>query len=315
MIANKLKILCYGASVTAQKDESGYVQQLRELLPNEHYSIKKIGRGASHFEYAGFGYAREILDYEPDILIVDWLTPSMKKFNQRKVDLFNEYFISKGIVPIWVNFPRKDDLENQRECYLQVKKSCEKYDLTLLDVTKYVKEDPEKYLRDIVHTSKEGAVLYAAYLAEIIQNQHYSLGNITSNCTFDFPKCKEVNSILNNNKSYSQDIHGGVNSLEVLIECYIGPNVPFIKVTAYGSNDSEEVSEKIINPADPWCYYSRKMVLPSIKFQMECEIIKLTIEVANGDPFEDINLLKDINEEITIEKNFNILNIVTYSLE
>lgn len=314
MNKNKIKVLCYGASVTAQKDASGYVQQLIDLLPNNKFDVAKIGRGASHFEYAGFGFSREIEAHNPDILIVDWLTPSMKSFSQNKIDIFNEHFISLGIHIIWVNFPRKDDLKNERPCFRQVNNSCQKYGITFLDINSHIMHDPDKYLRDSVHTTQEGAVLYAELLAQAVHN---AISSSTPIYTLKhvLPSINKVSATVSLNSPFCIELDGTSNSLEILIECFIGPNTPMLNVRAFGDERIGEVEELTVNPVDPWCYYTRKMVLPIILVKLKSKIKKIELSVGEGDPFENVVLNKEIKEKVGSKKCLELTNIVTYSTD
>lgn len=303
----KLKVLCYGASVTAQKGDAGYVQRLAELLPKDQYDVVKVGRGASHFEYAGYGFSREIAGYRPDILIVDWLTPSMKEFSARKILLFNKRFAEQGVRVIWANFPRIDDLNNQRVCFSQVRQSCKDFNLEFVDLNKYVVGEPRRYLRDIVHTTDAGAKLYAEVLCNQVTSKHTSI-NVNSIDGSGFPEIVEAQTIVNVKTALTLTLKADKRKVDILLECFIGPNSPFLKfkVECEGCEDIE----KVINPLDAWCYYTRKMVLPTIPFESTKPITHLTITAETGDPLNTISLNKELSEEVSEEKFIELSKVV-----
>lgn len=100
-----MNLVCFGASVTAQSTEAGYFQQLlRSSSICSFSSVQKVAFGASHFEYAGYGFIQDVLDMEPDVCIIDWLTPSMKGFSEYKIHLLNWSLLEIGAFPIWFFF-------------------------------------------------------------------------------------------------------------------------------------------------------------------------------------------------------------------
>ncbi|PRO69894.1 SGNH/GDSL hydrolase family protein [Alteromonas gracilis] len=303
----KLKILCYGASVTAQKGDSGYVQRLTELLPKDDYEVIKIGRGASHFEYAGYGFSREIADYAPNILIVDWLSPSMKEFSVRKLTTFNKCFTEQGVRVIWVNFPRKDDLNNQRKCFSQVRQSCKDFNLEFIDLNKYLVKEPDKYLRDVVHTTEVGARLYAEVLFDLITSKQNPRTDNSIDVT-NLPVIVETPATVDQSTPFKLAMKVQKRKVDILLECFIGPNTPFLKFRA--ESGGYETIEKVVNPLDPWCYYTRKMVLPTVSLESTKPITHLSIHAETGEPLDLITLNKALAEEALDHKFIELSKIV-----
>lgn len=64
----------------------------------------------------------------PNICIIDWLTPGSVKFN-KKISTLSNFLLSKNCLPLLVNFPRTDDIDNERAYYKQVKDYCEQLGL------------------------------------------------------------------------------------------------------------------------------------------------------------------------------------------
>lgn len=303
-----MKILFYGASVTAQKNDSGYVQVLlRDSMKYPEFEISKISYGGSNFNQAGFSFLPEIISLKPDIVFLDWLTPSALVFNDDKLKFFNETLLKNNIVPIWLNFPRKDDFCNSRQCYRQVKDSCSNYDIPFIDFTELlpeVKINPEAYLRDVVHTTELGAKSYAelilAYLLEVDLCKLKSLERVFSHNLYLLPKiisCN-LNVTAQNYNSIEFEIPSD-GSFEFLIEAKIGPKSGI--VTCYLINEKDKVLKTVHkNTCDPWCYYEREMIMKIISDELSRGKYKLKMIVNPIDPFEFIEL-RDKNPECDIQ--------------
>ncbi len=296
-----MKLVCYGASVTAQKDKSGYFFYLQNLLEKHGFSvIERLSFGASHFDYAGFGYSRLLIDLKPDICLIDWLTPSMKEFTTDKIVKLNNELIINGAIPIWVNFPRKDDLNNERKCFQQVKNACHDASIEFWDFCEMVngvKEHPEKFIRDVVHTNEIGALSYAEVLAcNLIKDRH--IPKLTDTPIKKLPLVYSFERKINIGEMVCVDIKLSQETLvEVLLEAIIGPAVCLFELEIIEKHTGNIVLKKEVNPADPWCYYERTMVLPPIKAQCDKGDYTLGILAVDGDPLSSIELRQPINRE------------------
>lgn len=311
----KIKVLCYGASVTAQKGSSGYFEKLQNNLQSQEVELTRVSFGASHFDYAGFGYCSMINKLDPDIIVIDWLTPSMKNFSLSKLRIFHEFLHFSNIKVFWFNLPRKDDLENRRACFMQVKNICEEYDFHFVDIVSELPEfklETERYLRDIVHTTEDGALLYAEVISKKI-GMEFKKTRTTSPNVFDLgqlPVIHEFDTFITSAENIQLDVTASRDELEILINCQIGPNVPFLKVSIY---QSELIESRVINPADGWCYYNRSMVLPPIRFKIPNGEYRVFIKANRGEPIRDIVLRNPIRKELlTKSKQTLVSNIVTF---
>lgn len=310
-----MKIVCYGASVTAQKNSGGYYSYLESYFASKpEIELSRLSFGASHFDFAGFGYARLLLDKQPDIAIIDWLTPSMKRFTLEKIIKLNNALIEKNCLPIWVNFPRKDDLNCQRECYSQVRTVAHESGAIFFDLIEVldIEKIRSEYLRDIVHTTEFGARAYAKELIQHIEKIDHSkielkilplvdpiilFKQYKIECTIE--KSKELKLVVTN----SETVNG-----EFLLNTRIGPNSCLLELSIYDEKNNE-IGTKMVNPTDAWCHYSRNMILPTLKLG----VLKPGYSVVlkhGGDEALDISILKgEIKEPLETEKFLHIFDI------
>ena len=305
-----MKLVCYGASVTAQQKETGYFQQLESAsCASQFESIEKVAFGASQFEYAGYAFMRDVLEKKPDLCVIDWLTPSMKGFNEFKIDLLNQALLEINCLPIWVFFPRTDNFDNIPEAYNQVLKSAERFGVSFLDLRDYLVDftnDPQKYLRDAVHTTLEGAKCYAKVINQKIESVLPSIGehiaraklsqgySDTSQKNLAIPLIKPVIFTLNSNTSavLEFDFKGGL--FEVFFEAEIGPFICYWDFTLY--HEEEIIYKETLNNADPWCFYRRSMVIETIRKRLAPGSYKLHIKKRDGNPMLEKTTRKPIEE-------------------
>ena len=309
-----MKLVCYGASVTAQKDKGGYFSHLDKLVAECGVTeLERIVFGASHFDYAGFGFFQEVLNSKPDICVIDWLTPSMKLFSSDKIKCVNNKLIEIGCIPIWVNFPRADDLLNERPCYKQVTDACMEAGIEFWDLSALIvgfKNRPEQFLRDVVHTNSNGAQKYAEILVEklkwmLSENKNYKKCN---SIISDLPNVIMVEKEIIEAKSFTLMIKKShEDDLEILLKTIVGPNSCLFSILLCRGENL--IDSKLINPTDPWCYYERDMVLPSIIFKVGSGNYQLKFVYQEGNPLENINLRQPLkNEELSIHNRKLKLN-------
>lgn len=312
MYKKRTTVVCYGASVTAQKNEGGYFYHLKKLCDATDIDLHNLSFGGSHFDFAGYGFISLLLELKPDIVILDWLTPSSKNIDDMKLESFNNSLIEAGIKPVWVHFPRKDDLSCQRLCYSKIKKLANLSNSVFLDILEAVPffhKNAEIYLRDIVHTTELGAELYAKTLFHLLEKRDKIPDcKISGYIKKNLPIIYKIDKVVDHKNSIQLNIkNNNSKNIEVLVDCEIGPNTPYIEIIINKENDT---LSKIVNPIDPWCYYTRNMILPSITFNMEKGDYNLILKTTLGDPFTKVNLLKPVKIERKVERFIKIKKII-----
>jgi len=299
-----MKLICYGASVTAQKNDSGYFTYLSKSdLVDVFDVIERITFGASQYEYAGYAFMSDVLEEKPDVCLIDWLTPGMKSFNKYKISLLNRLLLERNCLPIWIFFPRIDNFENLTDGYFQVKNDAKDFGVPFVDLLDYMPnfgDSPEKYLRDKVHTNEIGAKKYSDVLVDIIKSQDVPIAISNARRSIAFKESQGEGYIMpmvllcshtikdENNICLATNWQGGL--LEIFLETTVGPHVCLLTFKVFDSDTL--IWEQIINPADPWCYYERKMVVETLRKRFPIGRYSIVISKSNGDPFADINLRK-----------------------
>jgi hypothetical protein len=313
-----MKVLVYGASVTAQKDEGGFYQHLKN---QSGFDLLRISFGASHLQFAGLAMLSKVLAEKPDVCILDWVTPSTKAFPSGIVERINRILIQHNIFPIWVLFPRTDDPYCSRECCEQIKA----YASESVWVRSFVESDfgnnsdLKSILRDVVHTNKEGAKLYARFIEEILidydssdfklldsnMNQNQSIGE-------SVPLLLQYNFTINKVNLYKLRLTIlDKCDLNIFVFCQIGPASPVIDVNLKKNETVVNTYQR--NVVDPWCYYTRDMLinLPTIR-ALESGTYELVLSIADVEPFDKIKTLKPINETDFVNIDDRFLN--TYEI-
>lgn len=305
-----MKLVCYGASVTAQTNETGYVQQLMESSCAKYFSsIEKVAFGASQFEYAGYSFMQDVLDQKPDICVIDWLTPSMPGFNAFKIDLLNYALLAQDCLPIWVFFPRINNFENVPNSFEQVKVSANKFSIDLLDLRSEMPDfraNAYHYLRDDVHTTQAGAKCYSN---KISRHVVISLLNIKERIAqaresegfketllknYSIPLIKPIQASINSQQIVEIDFNYDGGFFEVYFDTEIGPHICYLDFKLY--KEGELFYDETFNKVDPWCYYNRSMIIETLRKRIPEGSYKLVISKGIGNPFTEKETRKPVEE-------------------
>lgn len=307
-----MKLLCYGASVTAQKFESGYFQHLEKDLSlcRAFSEIRRVAFGASQYEYAGYAFMNDVLLEDANICLIDWLTPGMKSFSNFKIDLLNQSLLNQGCLPIWLFFPRVRNFSDLPEAYYQVEKSAANYRVPFLDLRTEMsdfEDDPRRYLRDDVHTTEEGAFLYSKKISSVLNDVLPSLKDRveTSKKTPQYvsfekenvvpPTIKEIGVELNNDNNLEFHFSYPGGFFEVFFETDIGPHMCLTEFTLF--LDGELFHNQVYNNADPWSHYKRHMVIETFRKRIPSGNYTLRVSKFAGNPFQDKKTKKPLTED------------------
>lgn len=304
-----MKLLCYGASVTAQTRETGYFQQIENSGLKETFStVERVVFRASHFEYAGYAFIQDVLDKRPDVCVIDWLTPSMNAFHEYKITLLNKALLSIGALPVWVFFPRVNSFEHVPEAYNQVKRSTENFDLPFIDLRDYMPDfikHSDKYLRDAVHTTLDGAKLYSDVIEKTLNGMDVESALCKGRKSEGFqdaesdkhsvPLIQHISLSIDDKHSINVEVDFEGGLLEIFFEAEVGPHICYFNIEVL--SDGDLVYDQKINPVDMWCHYKRKMILPTLRKKFKKGSYSIRLTKLAGNPFNNFTTRKPIQEE------------------
>ncbi|MDP2597664.1 hypothetical protein [Alteromonas stellipolaris] len=309
-----MKVVIYGASVTAQKGNAGYFESLEHIKPDT-VELIRIPYGASHLHFAGIAMLQKVINEQPDVCILDWVTPSTKVFPQGIVDKINSILISNGIHPIWLLLPRIDDPSSLRECCNQIRQSASaKVSVVSFVESEFNEPDLSKILRDVVHTNSSGAEKYSQFILNIIDNVNLTLKK--AEIPQLAPYISQCEGTINKDSKLIIEVTvEEVSSLKLFLFGRIGPRSPIINLALIGSEGCEKTTMK--NVVDPWCYYERDMLLDTPSFEkLSKGNYRIEVSLQNSDPFENVRTLKPIDEEFKLQSHLErFLNISEISVD
>ena len=245
-----MRIAFFGASVTAQSGEGSYVQALQKMLP--HTEILQFGFGACHLDDAGFYKLDAVLAAKPDRVVLEWNTTGLDFFNPQKLDAIVHRVLGSGALVAFLILPRRDSIGSQtRPAEVQIREICRRHDIPLLDLRSGF--EPDGLLRDMVHTTPDGARYYAACVASWATGQF----GAPSGFSVAAPAilCREV--LLETEVTLHQGLRLGFSCMqspleELVVAVTVGPNLVDLEVEVEGS-------VRRLSFVDRWCYYEREM--------------------------------------------------------
>lgn len=244
---------------------TGFVPTLEALL-NVNYpdiDIIKRGYGSTCFDTVGFLYLQDVIALNPDIVILEWHTTWLGKFNEQKYATVINSLLEKNIKVVNLVLPRKDFILSERDCVKQ-SRGCIKHGVFYLNLIDKVDVDLDldKCLRDNVHTTKYGAEKYAQYIYDFL------IDTVFTNNSQSLEKNNDVIDLLENYEEIflsSNHFNGNLNytnqlnitfklptekqSLQLYAHMRVGPFSPKIKL------DGASLSTNSI--WDEWCGYER----------------------------------------------------------
>lgn len=280
-----LNILFYGASVTAQSGDSGFVDNLAELDNSKIY--RRLSFGSSQFDNAGFFNLLSILNSQqkPDIVFFEWSTTSENNYNADKLDYFVTSLLHHNILPVFLILPRTDTFKENRKSEFLLYELADTFDVPLLDLRYLLHKYPAtELLRDIVHTTQFGANIYARKINKFLCAHDWTEDFLTNKKEIEFKKYYDLNMIeLNKEIGKDQYLELNFDALsdlsEITISLLKGPYAPIIDIF---SNDLLVKEQSIF---DPWCHYERENFTTLIySSSISKGRNKIDIKISNKDP-------------------------------
>jgi len=261
-------LLFFGASVTEQNfhhgtgEMTGFVSYFEaNMAKAKGLRVSRVSAGSSDLTDAALVAVEEVIAAAPDICVIDWLTPALSECDPRFVLQIYMRLLEAGIRPITVLFLRTDRIQAETQIGQEMIRICDRLKLPLFDAVELL-EDHEihEILRDTVHTSTEGARLYAEWIDGILDQIEETLP----------PKPDEPAPFTVVEVPFSDDVLAcrtlTVRNLDpadtepmdfcLVMQQRVGPYSPVLDVLSREGSEMREIGKFSI--WDPWCYRERQ---------------------------------------------------------
>ena len=284
-----MKICCFGASVTAQKD--GYVKHLRNLLPDE-YNVIQNGYGGEHLFPSAICHLENIIEQKPDLCILDWFSTGFIMESEKTIDAINAIIYQLRLINCKIIFLFMPRIDNSKRIsfYKFIENYLNKINISYIDLNKTF-SNLDLILRDVVHTNLDGSKLYAEEINKQLKNLDIKTPIYLEKNKYCTLKTLDVNKIVNNKIELSG------NATILCFSLIIGPESGYINIV--------EQNKKLLL-WDEWCHYNRQSTnINNIKVSNQ-----LTIEVLNA-KVDYSKCRREFNPE-NVKFNLNIKNIYYY---
>jgi hypothetical protein len=270
-----MKVVCFGASVTQQErnhvtnEITGYAPHLRALLSSSilDAELEVIAAGSAHFDCAGYSLLSDVIVKSPDVLILDWHATGLDRFNQLQWHSFISELLDNNILILIAVFPRRSCFESRsmRPNFYQAEEVCCET-IKIVDGYQFRDFSPEKHLRDEVHTTPAGALLYAenlfAEIDSLIKMNPSKSEDAGANMGPFYIASSKRPSVGKHVLCYDSYLEfdsielvctpdGTLPRPAILFDAFIGPDSPVLLVQEAGSDD------RLLSLWDPWCHFSR----------------------------------------------------------
>lgn len=285
------RLVFFGASVTEQDKHhatgelSGFVSYFqRELADGWH--VDRISAGSSSIADAGIVYVERVIDLAPEICVLDWATPGLLDCDLRFVQQVYYRLLQNRILPVTVIFPRRD--RNQRSIPLvrKMEAICHEFGLPFYDAEPLMKRHGvDCILRDVVHTTSEGARIYAEAMAQLLAGLEVQLpADFDRAPPFEVRELASPRLVPGSFTRMTLTNEGpGNESLEmsVIMEQRVGPYSPILDTQVTTSAGTRALAPYAI--WDAWCWRERQCIKPITNWYVG-PLTKMEIKVSAIDP-------------------------------
>ena len=150
---------------------TGYVPMLRRLIAEENLDITvhTVTAASAAFNGAGYALTQSVLQAKPDVLVLEWHSTFSDFFETLLWHSFLSSTIDQGIKVLIAVLPKRSLYKSGHKRCNQIQAEqvlCKS--IQMIDGYTFKKFDPEKHLRDEVHTTALGARLYSKNILSII---------------------------------------------------------------------------------------------------------------------------------------------------
>jgi hypothetical protein len=294
-----MNIAFFGASVTQQQKESGYVTQFQQIVTDNslNFNIIQRGYGSMHLNDAGIIKINDIINNKPNVCFIDWFSTGYVETNKERLYSYLDIIVRKLMLInckiCFLLLDRKDMCENRLIMLKHIIEYSNLYNLDYIEL--YNNSNVNELLRDDVHTNDAGAIFYAT---EIF---NYFMKNIIEN-PINYTNIPEETSELYNikvfqvNKQIDNEVIISGNFKIIGIFQRIGTFSGLVEIT------TNNESSYNFNIWDQWCYYTRNTIKIQTDWreQVKIKILQDTFDTElckNKDiKFNDIKKFMHIHE-------------------
>jgi len=258
------KIAFFGASVT--KQNNSYADSLMSMVQAEY---RKFGYGSMHLSDAGICFIEEVIEYKPEICLIDWFSTSRTNYDKKifeYLDCITFKLLKNNITPIFLLFPISEMLNSRLEMYDDVKKYSSEHNIHCINVYEEFLEDKieiSQIIKDYVHTTEFGGNYYSS---KIFQHLEHNVFNHP-----DEPLHSNYNIVCPLKNKYTEILIKELNiSVKNFIDIYVEDELIGIFQTIGPYSDCVEIYKdgKILSKYpiwDVWCHYERETIKLELK--------------------------------------------------
>lgn len=265
-----MRICFYGASVTEQKNNTGYVPVFKNILEENqlnNFEIIQKGFGSMHLFDAGICKIDEIINEKPNYTFLDWFSTGYIETNADKLELYLGVIIRKLMLIqsniCFLLFDRSEMCENRLKMYYLIINYANKYNIHYIKL--YNNSNVKELLRDSVHTNEVGAKFYAEtifdYFTKNMHNKDITYANIPNENEYSIIKTLKID------KKIDDKIVLFGNFKLIGIYQTIGNFSGIVEIIKNNTDKS------FFSIWDQWCHYSRNNIKINIEWSNTVEII------------------------------------------
>lgn len=302
----------FGASVTEQsvhhvtKDRTGFVNYFEDELAEAHgFKVSRVSAGSSDVKDAGVVYVERVIEENPDICILDWVTPALQDCDPRFVQQIYFRLMEYDIFPVTVLLPRTD--RNQRDIPLarEMARICERFSLPFYDVSEMLGDIRiDEILRDVVHTNAYGAEVYAKIMLKILKDTPRLAEPLPKpvpplHVMTVEPEATPKLSAKRLSITVKQKAEAEKLAFSLVMEQRVGPYSPVLNIRVQQAPDGAFEQVDQFNVFDAWCHRERQCIKSISNWIEVDDMASIEVAVADHSPA----LAQKVAEEVVPAKD------------
>ena len=299
-------VIFYGASVTHQSGDSGYFTHLKNRLFELGWNAERMTYPSSQLGNAGFfNLINFNFDQSIDLVVLEWSTTSEASYQEKKIKVIFEFFLSKKIPLLILILPQRNNYMKPRVSELQLQQSALLYGTGLIDLRSLcLLYDFSTLIRDDVHTTEKGALLYSTCIENYFKESSFDVIYDCVNYVDPIFSCLIKDFTLKSGESLNFEISSLGGDAEIVIDHIIGPFSPIVNIQASNGTFMERTF------FDPWCHYERTNFNGFLDFEV-LKTLGEKFSLTISDRIPDFSILKQ-SIQYTGDRYLKINRIYAY---